>query len=135
MIKHKTYQKFKHLLVGAIWSWGGHAEDTKTTIVYIVIEVGKKYVGKENAHGEGNGGAPEMRGVAPAAYVAVTGMVEGVAMPEVMLLKGGMVVPTGVVGTGEFDVKEVEEDPAGVAAAEDEVEAAPTFCFFTRRAC
>lgn len=54
----------------------------------------------------GKVGAPEIKGVAPAEYVAVTGTVEGVAMPEVISLKGGIVVPTGVVGTGELDVEE-----------------------------
>jgi hypothetical protein len=63
-------------------------------------------------------------------------------MPEVMLLKGGIVVPTGVVGTGELDVKEedpeiAEEEPAGVlaGAAVEEDELTAAFCFFTRRAC
>jgi len=95
-------------------------------------------MGKENGHGEGNVGAPETRGVAPAEYVAVTGTVEGVAMPDVMLAKGGMVVPTGVVGTGEFDVTTEVADKVPVAdeAADEEDElTTATFCFFTRRAC
>ena len=70
-----------------------------------------------------------MRGVAPAEYVAVTGIVEGVAMPEVIALSGGMVVPTGVVGTGEFE----EEAEVVLPAADDDAEdarTAPAFCLF-----
>jgi cytoskeletal protein CcmA (bactofilin family) len=84
----------------------------------------------------GKTGAPEIKGVAPAEYVAVTGTVEGVAMPEVILASGGIVVPTGVVGTGEFEVDVRDEVKLVVGTPDDEefeATTAPAFCLFPRR--
>lgn len=74
----------------------------------------------------------------------MTGSVVGVGMPDVIWLSGGIVVPTGVVGTGEAEPEEVEtaaeaDDEADEAEEdtdgdEDEDEEAEADCLFARRA-
>jgi hypothetical protein len=59
-------------------------------------------------------------------------------MPEVILTSGGIVVPTGVVGTGEFEVDVADEVKLVVGAPDDaneelEPTTAPAFCLFPRR--
>ena len=61
-------------------------------------------------------------------------------MPDVIWLSGGIVVPTGVVGTGEAEPEEVEtaaeaDDEADEAEEDtDEDEEAEADCLFARRA-
>lgn len=82
-----------------------------TRINSSVIERGTKGVLVQHLHAVGSGGAPE-NAVAPAVNVAVTGLVEGVAMPRVISLRGG--IPGGAVGIGP-----------GVMATEPDAELAP----------
>lgn len=60
-------------------------------------------------------------------------------MPEVILASGGIVVPTGVVGTGEFEIDVADEVKLVVVGRPDdsnvvlEPTTAPAFCLFPRR--
>jgi hypothetical protein len=57
-------------------------------------------------------------------------------MPEVILASGGIVVPTGVVGTGEFEVDAAAKAKLVVGAPDNEElepTTAPAFCLFPRR--
>ena len=90
-------------------------------------------------HCVGNNGAPEIGGVAPAGYVAVTGRVVGEGIPELIWLSGGIEVPTGVVGPVEVDEREVEvelkeEVEVEVEVELEEVEVVDENCLFARRA-
>lgn len=77
----------------------------------------------------------------------MTGRVDGVAMPDVIWLSGGIVVPTGVVGTGEAEVEledavepepdaevVVEPDAEDVEDGADVVGVEEVACLFARRA-
>jgi hypothetical protein len=61
-------------------------------------------------------------------------------MPEVILASGGIVVPTGVVGTGEFEIDVADEVKVVVVGRPDDSDVelepttAPAFCLFPRRA-
>ena len=74
----------------------------------------------------GSGGAPE-NAVAPAVYVAVTGLAEGVGIPIVIWVKGG--IPGGAVGitrgATEIELDGDDAELAPGAGADDAAELAP----------